>query len=192
MQRMPDRRGKEPAVTVELSFRPLAEDDFGLFAGWLARPHVQRWWREPATVEHVSAEYGACARGDLTTRVYVVNDGELPIGIIQVFRISDYPEYFHAFPRLDLVSIDYLIGEVSHIGRGVGTLMIEKFVADVVRPLYPDAAGVSTSAETDNPASLGALRKAGFVPGDIITGEYGTPERIMTMIFPDGPRGERR
>jgi aminoglycoside 6'-N-acetyltransferase len=166
-----------------LSFRPLEQKDFEQFARWLAKPHVQRWWREPATVEYVSKEYGDCTRGDFKTRVFVVQDEAKPIGIIQTFRLSDYPEEDACYPLRGAVSIDYFIGEEEYVGHGVGTQMIEQFIEAVVRPTYPDATGVATGAEVANPASLGALRKAGFEPGDVITGEYGTPEQLMILRF---------
>lgn len=46
-----------------------------------------------------------------------------------------------------------------------------------------DYIGVATGAEAENKASLGALRKAGFVPDKIVTGEYGTPERLVLLRF---------
>jgi aminoglycoside 6'-N-acetyltransferase len=170
-------------MNVNITFRPLAKDDFEMFARWLAKPHVQRWWREPATIEHVAKDYGACTDGDFKTRVYVVQADATPIGIIQVFRLADYPDEDRHYPFRGAVSIDYLIGEEAYVGRGVGTQMIREFVDTVVRELYPDSTGVATGAELDNAASLGALRKAGFEPGGTVIGEYGTPERMMLRRF---------
>ncbi len=168
---------------MNLNFRPLAKADFRQFAGWLGQPHVQRWWREPATVEHVAKDYGPCTEGDLTTRVYVVQDDTKPIGIIQVFELASYPEYEHLFPLPGAVSIDYFIGEPKYIGHGYGAAMIKQFINEVVRPVYPKATGVATSVEVENGPSLGALAKCGFKPGNIIEGEYGTPERVMALRF---------
>jgi aminoglycoside 6'-N-acetyltransferase len=167
---------------MELNFRPLEKSDFEQFARWLGKPHVAKWWREPATVEHVAKEYGVHISDDLRTHVYVVQDGQKPIGIIQTFRWSDYPEHADGLP-LTSASIDYLIGEEDYVGRGVGTHMIRQFVEQIVRKLYPDASSVATSVEIKNGASLGALRKVGFEPGELITGEYGTPERVMILPF---------
>jgi aminoglycoside 6'-N-acetyltransferase len=164
-----------------ITFRPLTKADFPQFARWLGRPHVQKWWPEPATVEHVAKEYGGCTDGDFMTRVYVVCDGAKPIGILQAFELKSYPDWAQRLGGPpDAVSIDYLIGEESYIGRGVGAQMIRQFVETVVPEVYPNASAVVTSAELENGASLGALAKAGFEPGDIITGEHGTPERVMT------------
>ncbi len=167
---------------MNLSFRPLQIVDFQLFADWLARPHVQRWWPEPATIEHVSKEYGDCTRGNFTTRVYVVEDGTRPIGIIQAFWLDDFPDHSHLFPMRNAVSIDYLIGEEDYVGRGVGAKMISQFIESVVKDIYPKASGIATSAEVENHASLGTLRKCGFTPGEVIAGEFG-PERVMLLPF---------
>lgn len=164
---------------MKITFRPLATADYPLFAHWLGEPHVARWWRdEPTTAQGVAEKYGS----DSKTAVFVVQDGAKPIGIIQTYRWSDYPEEAKGFP-LAMASIDYLIGEKAYVGRGYGTQMIRQFIEAVVRPYYPDAPGVATSAEVDNAASLGALRKAGFEPRALITGEYGTPERVMVREF---------
>jgi len=171
------------SIIMELNFRPLTKTDFELFAHWLSLPHVNRWWREPATVEHVANDYGACTDGDFTTRVYVVQDGDKPVGIIQCFRLADYPDEDVLYPFRGAVSIDYFIGDKNYVGRGHGTKMIKMFIDTEVRDLYPDATGVATGAEVDNLASLGALRKAGFEPGEIVIGEYGTPERVMLLRF---------
>jgi aminoglycoside 6'-N-acetyltransferase len=169
-------------TAAKLTFRPLKKSDFAQFAAWLAVPHVAKWWREPPTVEHVAKEYGACTEGDFKTRVYVVQSGEKAIGIIQTYRLEDYPDWAKDFPLPGAVSIDYLIGELEYTGRGVGPEMIRQFIDDVIRAVYPDATGVATSAELENHASLGALRKVGFVPGEIIQGDDG-PERVMLLPF---------
>lgn len=166
-------------------FRPLQTSDFLQFATWLAKPHVQTWWREPATVEHVSKDYGDCTRGDMTTRVFVVMYDDKPIGIFQSFYLASYPEEEAYYPIRGAISIDYLIGEEDYIGKGIGTRMIKTFIKEMVPQLYPDATGVATGAEVENKASLGALRNAGFEPGEIITGEYGTPEQLMVLQLTD-------
>lgn len=166
-----------------ITFRPLQDSDFPQFAAWLAKPHVQAWWREPATVDHVSKDYGDCTRGDYTTRVFVVMYDKTPIGIFQSFYLASYPEEDAYYPFRGAISIDYLIGEEEYIGKGIGTRMIKTFVAEMVPQLYSAATGVATSVEVANKASLGALRNAGFEPGEIITGEYGTPEQVMVLRF---------
>lgn len=167
-----------------LSFRPLHKSDFAGVAAWIGQPHVQQWWHEPPTVEHVAKEYGACTRGDLRTRVYIVRLDSRDIGMIQCYLTNDWPQDTAGWEVPGFIGIDYLIGEPQLVGRGLGSAMIAQFVHDIVRPLYPEALGVVADPETANHASIRALQKAGFTPGKIIPeGEYGTPEQLMMLRF---------
>ena len=165
---------------MKITFRPLEKSDFQLFADWLAQPWVQKWWREPATIEHVEKDYGDCTNGDYKTRVYVVLDHKKPIGIIQVFRQADYEDEYTYPINLSAIGIDYLIGELDYIGRGYGTQMIKRFIAEVIKPLYPGAFAVTADPELANIASIRMLEKAGFEKSDLVSGEHG-PEQIMSQ-----------
>jgi aminoglycoside 6'-N-acetyltransferase len=167
---------------MKLNFRPLEKADFPQFATWLAEPHVSKWWQEPATIQHVEEEYGGCTRGDLRTRVYIVELGNKPIGVIQSYMVDDYPEHAKSINGSKEVGIDYFIGDPEYVGRGYGGKMISDFIDDVVRGLYPEALGVVADPEVKNIASVRALAKAGFKPGDIVPGEHG-PELLMKLAL---------
>jgi aminoglycoside 6'-N-acetyltransferase len=165
---------------MNFEFIPLKRDDFPLLAVWLGKPHVQQWWHEPATVEHVSKEYGGCTRGDFATRVFVVAIGGNPVGMMQCYLADDYPEHAEGLNLPGWVGIDYLIGEVEFVGHGYGTAMIRDFCVKVVVKYYPQAPGIVADPEVRNLASVGALEKAGFVRGSIVPGEHG-PEQLMIL-----------
>src|SRR6185312_9911221 len=77
-----------PAV---IEFRPLAEEDLPLIERWLGEEHVARWWREPVAKE--IAEFRAGIEGrDPTDHYLVVLDGR-PVGMVQTYLASDYPEW---------------------------------------------------------------------------------------------------
>ncbi len=87
---------------------------------WLAAPPVARWWNEPFDDASVRFRYGARIDGTEPTRLYLIQlDG--PIGLVQTYAWSDHSE--HA-GRLDAhpteMGLDLAIGEVEHVGRGVG------------------------------------------------------------------------
>ena len=167
-----------------ISFRPLQKADFDQLAAWIGQPHVQKWWHEPATVEHVAEEYGACTDGDPRTRVYIVELDSRDIGMIQCYRTDDWPDDTAEWDAPGFVGIDYLIGEPELTGHGLGSAMITRFITDIVRPTYADAIGVIADPETANHASVRALEKAGFTAGKVIPeGEYGTPEQLMILRF---------
>jgi aminoglycoside 6'-N-acetyltransferase len=160
-----------------ITFRLLEKKDYALFASWLGQPHVAKWWREPATVEFVEKEYGP---GDKKTDVYVVNGDGQPIGIIQSYRIEDYPEHFEKIPIPGAVGVDLLIGVPGLTGKGYGTQLLTNFIK-LIREKYPEASCVLADPETTNLASIRAFEKAGFRKDKLISGEYG-PEQLM--IFP--------
>jgi aminoglycoside 6'-N-acetyltransferase len=163
-----------------ISFTPLKKSDFARVAGWLAEPHVARWWHEPATVAYVDRHYGPCTRGDFRTRVYIVRLGRTPIGMIQCYLTDSWPKDTAGWDAPNSVGIDYLIGRADLIGQGLGTAMIKQFEQQIIRPLYPDASHIISDPETANTASVRVLAKSGFKPYKLIPkGEYGTPEQLM-------------
>lgn len=155
-----------PSIVRVITFRPLTRDDLPLLSHWLAEPLVHRWWHDDASPAAVEREYGPCIDGAEPTEVFVVGlDGE-PVGIIQRYAIAAYPADAAQLARIlavppDALSIDYLVGEPSVRGRGVGAALIAAFVertwADVAAArevLVPVAAG--------NRASWRSLEEAGF------------------------------
>src|SRR5690242_4899587 len=115
-----------------IAFRRVARVDFDRLAGWLARPHVARWWNHEFTAEAVERDFGPSVDGAEPNEDHLVLLDGTPIGIVQCCRYADYPHHRDELAALvevpdGAISIDYLIGEPSHIGRGVGTAMIAAF-----------------------------------------------------------------
>jgi aminoglycoside 6'-N-acetyltransferase len=148
-----------------LSFRPLERSDFPRLVEWLGAPHVATWWRAQNDLPAIEAKYGPRVDRLEPTEVFVVEaDGE-PIGMIQRYRIRDYPEWEYAMRAAtiptDAVGIDYLIGLPTLVGQGVGPEIIGQFVDDTSRQL-PDASAIAVSVQQANRQSWRALEKAGF------------------------------
>ena len=126
---------------------------------------MSRWWRQSAEAAAVEAEFGPTIDGDEPTDVFVVeHDGE-PIGMVQRYRLSDYPEYQQALAEsaspLNAAAFDYLIGVEALIGQGIGTQIIRQLVDDTwVR--YPDLSSIVVSVQQGNRRSWRVLEKAGF------------------------------
>jgi aminoglycoside 6'-N-acetyltransferase len=149
-----------------VTFRPLTRADLGLLARWLAEPLVARWWAHQTTPEAVEADFGPCIDGTDPAEVLLALAGGRPFGLVQRYRIADFPEYVAELsavvdvpPRA--LSIDYLIGEPDVRGGGAGTAMLRALVADCWTA-YPDADAVLVPVAAGNVASWRALEKAGF------------------------------
>lgn len=150
---------------MSLDFRPL-RSDFPQLSRWLAAPHVEMWWRQAYGADAVEAEYGPVVDGADPTDVFIVHDDGQPVGMVQRYRLTDYPEWERAIPPgvtpREGAGIDYLIGDLARIGRGLGGRIISAFVADTwVR--YPDVPAVVVAVQQENRRSWRVLEKAGFV-----------------------------
>ena len=61
-----------------VTVRPLARADLARLSGWLAEPHVARWWRDPNDLAAVTATYQPCIDGTDPTEVFVIEAGAGP------------------------------------------------------------------------------------------------------------------
>ena len=153
----------EPLVTL----RRVARCDFPLLARWLAEPHVARWWAHDTSPAAVEADFGPDVDGLEASEVYIASlDDRQPIGLIQRFRIADYPATRNEMAAIvsipdDAISIDYFIGESRQLRRGLGSAMIRQCVRASWRD-WPDAGPVIVAVHADNEASWRVLLCAGF------------------------------
>lgn len=152
-----------PAVT----FRPCTTGDLPLLAGWLARPHVARWWREDPELAAVEARYLPCLDGRDPTELFILETAGAPAGLFQRYLVADSPEWVAALratgqPGTETaVGIDYLIGEATLTGRGLGTIAITLFTR-LALARYPAAGMVAVAVSQGNIASWRVLEKAGY------------------------------
>jgi aminoglycoside 6'-N-acetyltransferase len=147
---------------VSISFRPLSRSDFPLLQEWLSAPHVAAWWHERFDLASVYAKYGPRVDGAEPTHVFVIEYSGRPVGWIQWYLWSDYPE--HALQlRVEPGSagIDLAIGEFAMTGLGLGPTAICEFLAQIVFA-DPSVSAVITDPEEGNLRSLSAFKKAGF------------------------------
>ena len=148
-----------------IELRPLRRQDFPLLSRWLAEPLVARWWNHETTPEAVERDFGPCVDGTEPTDVYLgLEDGE-PFGLVQVYALGSYADDLEELAAVcDLppgaLSIDYLVGEPSARGRGLGAALIAAAVARGFAD-HPDAEHVLVPVAAGNEASRQALRRAG-------------------------------
>ena len=151
---------------VALTWRPLTAADLPLLTEWLREPLVARWWNHDTTAEAVQRDFGPSVRGEEPGEDLVIFvDGE-PIGLLQRSAIREYPEDFAEFATIvdvpdGAVELDYLIGDATWRGRGLGPRIIAAAVEDTWSA-YPAAAAVLVAVVAANTASWRALEKAGL------------------------------
>ncbi len=116
------------------TFAPLREEHVDLVRRWLKEPHVSVWWhddpRETDYPEGTIREWLEAIRGTDPTDMFLIEMDGRPIGVIQSYRVQDYPNYVDEFGELDetAFSVDLFIGEPDLVGRGHGTALLREFV----------------------------------------------------------------
>src|SRR3984957_7897217 len=149
-------------MQVSISFRPLSRSDFPLLQEWLSAPHVAAWWHERFDLASVYAKYGPRVYGAEPTHVFVIEYSGRPVGWIQWYLWSDYPEHARQLrAELESAGIDLAIGELAMTGLGLGPLAIREFLKQVVFS-DPHVSAVISDPEESTPRSLRAFKKAGF------------------------------
>ncbi len=161
----------------EVTFRPLEDGDLPTMHLWLNDPAVVEWWEgEDVSWPSVVSGYGP-GHGDPVEHWIAVLEGD-PIGWIQCYSAADMIEEETYYWQEHLVleetaGIDYLVGEASHRGRGVGSAMIRAFVRDVVFPRHPEWRQAAAGPFEANVASWKSLENAGFTRRAVLEDEEG-------------------
>jgi aminoglycoside 6'-N-acetyltransferase len=150
-------------MTGAMEFRPMTAADLPLLHEWLERRHVRRWWGEQRTLEQVVEHYLPAMEGrDPTDHYLVLLDGR-PVGMLQTYLVSDYPEHAALMGISDgaTAGADILIGEVELTGKGLGTEVLRRFVSEIVFG-RPETTSCIADPDVRNVASVRAFEKAGF------------------------------
>lgn len=145
---------------MKIKLRRLERSDFPLLLQWLSRPHVSRWWPGEADSAQIEAKYEPRLEADSATKVFVIEYNDSPIGIIQCYRHSDYPDWERAIGIERAAGIDYLIGDPDQVGKGLGAAAIAA-VSKLAFALL-DVEVIVAAPQKDNVGSWKALEKAGF------------------------------
>lgn len=183
---------------MEVTFRPLTEDDLPMLHRWLNEPGVVRWWEgDDVRWEAVVRDHWSDPDPYVEHWIAVV-DGRA-VGWIQCYAAADAaedpedPEEARAWFALGVepaaAGIDYFLGDPGERGAGLGSAMIRAFVTDVVFGRHPTWTQACASPYMANEASCRALASAGFDHRGTFDGDDG-PCRLMVVDRPtddDGP-----
>ncbi|WP_250038381.1 GNAT family N-acetyltransferase [Paractinoplanes maris] len=167
-----------------VTWRHVVPEDFALLARWLAAPHVARWWNHETSAEAVERDFGPSARREEPNEDLLALLDGAPFGLLQRSFLHDYPEYLDELTPIVTVppramTIDYLIGDATATGRGLGTVMIRSALEHLWAE-HADAACVIVAVHAGNIASWRALERAGLTR--VAEGE----------LEPDNPVDDRR
>ena len=78
-----------------IGFRPLEESDLPQVEVWLRAEHVAEWWRDP--LEVALEKRREALEGRREVEHYVILEDDRPVGLLQTYRVGDYPEWGETF-----------------------------------------------------------------------------------------------
>ena len=161
-----------------IAFRPLEDADLPQVEAWLRAEHVARWWRDP--LEIAVEKRRAALEGRRDVEHYVILEDGRPVGMIQTYRVGDYPEWGELTGvEPEAAGVDLFVGEPAAIGRGLGPAILQEFAHSVVFARPETTAAVATVEEA-NRRSWRAFEKADFRHVRDVE-EDGLPHRLMRL-----------
>ena len=149
------------------AFRSLEPADLPLIAGWLAEPHVARWWDPPEIAVPKIGEHLA----DPAIRTYLVSIDGRPAAYLQSYDPHMEADHPYRDQPPGTLGIDQFIGEADLVGKGHGPGLIDHFARARFDEGVPR---IIADPHPDNHRALRAYAKAGFRPLDRRTTIYGT------------------
>lgn len=166
-----------------ITFRRLVDADLPTLHRWLNDPGVVRWWEgDDVSWDAVVRDYGSEAND--STEHWIACLDSVDLGWIQCYPAADEPDETGPWFALGIdrtaAGIDYLIGDPSVRGKGVGSSMVRAFVVEIVFRLHPEWSQVCAGPYAANEASWRALSNAGFRFVGVIDDADG-PCRLMAL-----------
>ncbi|MFG0214965.1 GNAT family N-acetyltransferase [Brevibacillus porteri] len=147
-----------------IGFRRLSLEDMPNMHKWLTTDsEVKRTWgyAHQGTYEEVISEFVGNVSGEELTEPYLILYGDTPIGYIQTFKWADYPGYDQYVDLTDAASLDLFIGEEVYRNKGLGTVILSRFLREYVFA-DPHVARCIINPEVNNSAAIQLYEKLGF------------------------------
>ena len=147
-----------------ITFRKLTLQDLPLLQQWLNQPYVHEWYDKDKqnTLEEVTKRYAPKIKGEKPTDCYFVLYEDKPVAYIHTYKVNDWPELGNYVDCDDYTaSVDLFIGDPSFMGKGFGSIMLKKFVREIVF-LNDEINTCMIGPEPNNKRAIRAYEKAGF------------------------------
>lgn len=148
----------------DIAFRKLQLTDLPRMHSWLNSPHVREWYDrdKESTLEEITKRYGPKIRGEKPTGCYLVLYRNKPAAYIQTYKVNDWPDFGDHVGYDDATaSVDLFIGETNLMGKGFGSLLLRKFLQEIVFS-NPDTHTCIIGPEPSNTRAIKAYEKVGF------------------------------
>lgn len=174
----------ENKLMEELSFEPLNPSHFQAIHGWFNAPHVQKFYSLRSwTFEEVQKKLLPYVQGAKHMKCFVIFHSKQPIGYIQSYPLKD-----HLWENQDLpyeiienaAGIDLFIGEESFLGKGMGRMILIRFLEKWIWPFYQYCLA---DPDIQNKASIRLFQKSGFSEHKEIKSKDALQRPVILQLF---------
>lgn len=151
---------------------------------------MRRWWHDDPDErdypEGTIREWLEAVRGLDPTDMFLTRMDGRPIGVLQSYRVQDYPDYVAELGPLaaPAYSLDLFIGEPDLVGHGHGPALLRAYL-----PLGFERYGVDycvIGPAKANAAAIRAYEKVGFrYLRDYREDDTSDPEHVLLDIWRD-------
>jgi aminoglycoside 6'-N-acetyltransferase len=112
-------------------YKPLSFKDLNLLHHWYNTAHVLKWYsRESLDYAQLENKYRPYISGEKAIKGFICYFNQKPFGYIQYYPVKRYPWNGHDLGKelSYAAGLDVFIGETSFLGKGLGKLMINRFI----------------------------------------------------------------
>ncbi len=161
----------------DYDFRAVTKKDAALLKRWISSPHWKQWWGDPETE---LAEILDNLDSEAVEPMIAELDGK-PIAYVQTYDPHMEDEHPYQDQPFGTFGIDLSIGEASDLNKGHGSAILTALAGLLFEE---GAVRLIIDPDPSNAAAIRAYAKAGFVPFDTRTSEYG-PALMMALDNPE-------
>lgn len=164
-----------------IEFHRLESQHLRIFRSWLAQDHIKPFWQEPESESEFEEKFlvRLPQRG---VQSFVIQESGQAIGYIQYYEALKVGGGWWENEKPGTFGIDLMIGEKTHLGRGLGPKIIREFIELLIRR-ERGATSIIIDPEPSNLRAIKAFGRAGF----IVEKEMTTPggrALLMRMNIP--------
>ena len=144
-----------------IDFKPLEEKDMPLFFT-VKKPHIARCWKSDK-YEEFAEKYRQGKAVENYVSPFIMYLNKKPTGYIQYCLVDKADDGWWRKQQgqpAGTVGMDVIIGETEYIGRGLGTVLVTKFVEKIFKET--NATKIIIDPDPTNIAAIRCYERVGF------------------------------
>lgn len=163
----------------EFRYKPLSFKDLSLLHRWYNAAHVLKWYsRKSLDYAQLENKYRPYILGKNAIQGFICYFNKKPFGYIQYYPVKRYPWNDHGLGKeLSLsAGLDVFIGEKNFLGKGLGKLMITRFIQ---RHIWRQYRYCLVDPHKLNKQAIGCYQACGFSIHKEILSDEREPHYLM-------------